>query len=366
MKNKVLHVRSTIGMYGAEKVLLNLATAPEQSECDFGFYLIEGCGSESGMLRKKIDPYTNNLSSIVSKSKFDWKVIKQIRELSHRYAIVHTHDYKSLVLASIALIFKNTKIVHHIHGALGNTFFEKIYSKIEYLFMLGAKKIITVSHEQKSDLSKFKLLRNKIIQVNNGTKIHDAVTPHKMNDVLNVLMVARFTPEKDHGKAIDVIHFLVKKGLKVKLDLLGDGPCSEDIKKKVRQLNLGDAVNFIGFTNDVEHWLNRSQLTMLTSVTEGLPMTVLESMASGVPVISTPVGEVPSLIEHSSGGWLAEEPEEFASTIEGLILNPEKLYISGYKAFEYAKSQLSIENQLNQLLCIYEGLSGDYYERCSL
>ena len=95
-------------------------------------------------------------------------------------------------------------------------------------------------------------------------------------------------------------------------------------------------------------------------------MTVLESMASGVPVISTPVGEVPSLIEHSSGGWLAEEPEEFASTIEGLILNPEKLYISGYKAFEYAKSQLSIENQLNQLLCIYEGLSGDYYERCSL
>ena len=353
-------------MYGAEKVLLNLASVSEQAEWDFGFYLIEGCDFESGELRKKIEPYTNNLSSIASKSKFDWHVIKQIRELSHRYTIIHTHDYKSLVLVSIALTFRDTKIVHHIHGALGNTFLEKVYSKVELLFMLGAKKIITVSHEQKNDLSKFKLLRNEIIQVNNGTKIHDAMNTHKINDALNLLMVARFTPEKNHSKAIDVVHLLVKKGLKVKLNLLGDGPCFDDIKYKVKQLNLSDAVNFIGFTHDVEHWLNRSQLTMLTSVTEGLPMTVLESMASGVPVISTPVGEVPSLIEHSNGGWLAEDVEEFASMIEEVILNPEKLYISGNNAFEYAKSQLSIDNQLKQLLSIYEGLSGDYYERFSL
>ena len=365
MSKGVLHIRSTIGLYGAEQVLLNLATVSDKTNCKIRFFIIEGVNDESKGLRTLLGRLACEVSYIISNSRFDLNVIKKIREEEKYNTVVHTHDYKSLVLASIAFIFTDIKIVHHIHGTLGNTGAEKVYAKLERFFMRWVSKIITVSNQQKLDIQKENRLKNKVIQIDNGTAIFDRHIKEKLDSTtFKIVMVARFTPEKNHKKAIDIISLLTKKGYSLQLNLLGDGENLPEIKRYVNENNLDHNINFVGFTRDVKFWIESSHVMMLTSTTEGLPMSMLESMSYGVPIISTPVGEIPNILNKSNSGWLAENEIEFCSIISTLIDDIDRVYEAGSNAYDYSKKNLSTENQLNKILSVYEDITGEIYERC--
>lgn len=348
----MLHVRSTIGMYGAEQVIYSIARNSKSDFYSNSYFIVEGSAPGSEGLRDKLKKSRVDFDHIISNKKFDISVIKKIRSVSQD--IVHTHDYKSLVLSVIALLFTNTKIVHHVHGFLGNTFAEKVYALVEQVAMIRASKIIVVSGEQEASFKKKIWLKKKIVKVNNGTVIPRKITKQNIKESsLKLVMAARFTPEKNHIKAIDVIAGLKDRGHKVTLTLLGDGPEYGRIKSYVESKDLTKEVEFIGFSKNVIEWIEHSDIMLFTSNTEGLPMSMLEAMASARSIVSTPVGEIPTILNCSNSGWVSDSVNGLISVLESLIENPDKRLQSNLNAYEYAKTHLSIDNQVEKLSNLY-------------
>lgn len=353
----VLHVRSTLGLYGAEKVLLNIAGAEGSSH--MSFFLIEGLSEQSCKLRNILNKQGRPLDSKISNKKFDISIIRTIRKIlkHNKINIIHTHDYKSLVLASFAAVFTPAKIVHHVHGILGNTRAEKLYAIIERIFMLTARRVVTVSMEQKDNLKNSALISPKVLQINNGTPLlGKAVSSASKPDALTLIMVARFTPEKNHKLAIDVMKTLIQKGVNLHLNLLGDGEQMLTMEQYVKASGLSEHVTFLGFQDNVDQHIACCHALLITSKTEGLPMAMLEAMAAGVPIISTPVGEIPNILQASGAGFIAKNQEGFVRLITRLAHNQDELLPAGEQAKNYLSQHLSVDAQVSALNHMYQEL----------
>ncbi len=364
----VLHVRSTIGMYGAEKVILNLMGAFKSAishiQVNASVAIIEGPNEESQTFAKLLNKHDLAHDSIISKKRLDFNAIKHLHSVMKykKISVVHTHDYKSLLFVVFATLLSSKKIIHHIHGALGNTRAERIYAVIERICMVRANQIITVSQNQKNILLDNRFFKNKVIQVNNGTVLPfeatDRTNPeyHSMGEGFTIIMVARFTPEKNHSLAIDVLNELIisKKIKPVQLLLLGDGPNYQAIKSQVEKYNLQKNIQLIGFSNNVQGWLEKSDLLLITSTTEGMPMCLLEAMAIGLPTVSTSVGEIPHLLTQSQSGLLANNKKSLVQSINTLMEDETLYQQCSRNAQAYSKKHLSVQNQAQVLADIYQ------------
>ena len=108
-----------------------------------------------------------------------------------------------------------------------------------------------------------------------------------------------------------------------KLLIVGDGPLREQIAQQIQKANLGAHVLMLGSRPDIPHILAAMDVFALTSTTEGMPMTILEAMASSVPVVATKVGGIPSVIRDRETGIVIapRAPEELARAILFLFGN---------------------------------------------
>jgi glycosyltransferase involved in cell wall biosynthesis len=119
-----------------------------------------------------------------------------------------------------------------------------------------------------------------------------------------ILQVARLDYLKDHATAIRALAQLFPQRADVRLGLVGEGPELEAIKELVRQHQLEAHVRFLGLRKDVARLLTGADLFLLTSISEGIPLTVIEAMAAGLPVVSTRVGGLPEVVEEGRTGLM--------------------------------------------------------------
>lgn len=358
-KLKVLHVRSTIGMYGAEQVILNVL--PKLSEyINPTLLTLETESKESKKLRQFVAGRNVNTLFYKPAGKLDLGVIKDLTNdiKNSQYSIVHTHDYKSLFYIRLALKDSNIAIVHHIHGALGNTLSEKVYGFLEKWMIRYTSRIFTVSAEQKELLDNSCLNYPQVVQINNGTDVRGIKAGKLADETLKLIMVARFTDEKNHLLAVEMMSRVQEKGLNVSLTFLGDGPLMDLIKSEVHKRSLQDRINFVGFTRDVQNWLMRSDVLLITSRTEGMPMNMLEAMERSLPVISSSVGEIPKLIHSAKCGKIFNDLNELVLTVEHASENKDVWTSIGKLGREYIMKNLSVNTQAELLHDQYQDVLG--------
>jgi glycosyltransferase involved in cell wall biosynthesis len=357
-KIKVLHVRSTIGMYGAEQVLLNVLPVLN-NYCEASLLTLETVLGDSATLRALLSDLGVDTHGYIPKGRVDRQVIKSIEEQikTAEFNVIHTHDYKSLFYVYSTLKTLNIPIVHHIHGSLGNTISEKVYAVIEKLMMRKVSRVLTVSQEQKKSIETDLFTYPEIKQVNNGTVVSSMPESNKPNlDILNLIMVARFTEEKNHLFAIDMVEKLKNLNVPVILNLLGSGPLMAVIEEIINARNLKDCINLVGFTRDVAAWLDRSDVLLITSTTEGMPLNMLEGMERGLPIISTEVGEIPAIIKDANCGETYETLDELVQLVMKINTNRSEWKILGGLGRLYVKENLSIKSQVELLHSEYTGL----------
>lgn len=130
-----------------------------------------------------------------------------------------------------------------------------------------------------------------------------------INDCIKLLYVGRLTTIKGLPFLLHAVRYLLDKAIKVQLQLVGSGEQQDYLKHMVKKLSLDEYVEFKGyipFSDELLEFYRRADIFVLPSLSEGIPKTLFEAMASGLPIVATKVGGVSDVIKHGETGLLIE------------------------------------------------------------
>lgn len=204
-----------------------------------------------------------------------------------------------------------------------------------------------------------------VLSIKNGIdfNIFDRnATYHSLREVLGikptdvvVCNVAVLSERKGQRQLIEAAAMLRDK-YPVKVVIAGDGPARKDLESAARQQKVDDIVFFLGSRSDVNSVLANSDIFVLSSYHEGLPNSLMEAMAMGLPCVATDVGGVRQLIDDRKNGIVVrpKSSDEIARAIAGLIENPGVMKAYGDNAFVKMKNEYSQETVTKELETIYE------------
>lgn len=293
-------------LFGKEGVFSKLL-----SELGINYYVVDNLVREINIVQD-----LKALKSIVNK-------IKSIQP-----DIIAIHSSKTGIIGRIAAKITGTPVVFTAHGW---AFTEGVSSKkrilyrwLEKLGMFFSDKVITVSHYDKQLAFKNGVGSDrKIITIQNGINDIDKIffsSPEKSPP--NIIMVARFQNPKDHISLIKALYKL--KDLKWSLQLVGeDGGLQQSVKDLVTQLKMSERIEFLGNRSDVDKLLSTSDIFVLTSFWEGLPLSILEAMRASLPVIASNVGGVNETVINGETGFVVDDFKGLVKSLEKLIQSSE-------------------------------------------
>jgi glycosyltransferase involved in cell wall biosynthesis len=137
-------------------------------------------------------------------------------------------------------------------------------------------------------------------------------------------IVAALRPEKNHSLFLDIAHRVLKRLPAARFLIVGDGPCRAPLEQQAGKLGIRDAVSFLGSRDDVPRLLSATDVFALTSHNEANPVSILEAMSIGRPVVATNVGSIHEAVENGVTGWLvpAGDARQFGNRVLQLLCDP--------------------------------------------
>ncbi len=249
--------------------------------------------------------------------------------------ILQMHSGTFLYGSIAARLAKTKVVVYTDHGRpLKET---KIGILEDRLSARYADKIIAVSNELREHLVKVVgLPKKKIITIINGINTEEFAVREKSVSLLEefnlssdskvIGTLGRLRTVKDHKSLIEAFELVIRKIPEARLMLVGDGNLKAELESLAAKRNLTDKVIFAGIRKDVPQVLNLLDVFVLSSLSEGTSISLLEAMASGLPAVVTNVGGNPSLISHNDNGLVVEPKniEQMAQAIIEILEDEEK------------------------------------------
>lgn len=266
----------------------------------------------------------------ISKNPFTWwKGYQKWKQLlkSYKPDILHVHLFHAWVLAWWTP--KKVPIVFTLHS-----------SKVEkywfgaFLWMTRNKRdvdILFVENQQK------KFNSPKIAVIPNG--IDFAQFPFHKRTPKNkpiVLFAGRMSPEKRPKEFLEILENHIPK-IHFKIWMAGNGELWSSLSSKTYSLD----IHWWGNVQDIRPLMRDANLLVLPSAWEGMPIVVLEAAASGLPVLATPVGNLPELLGAERG--YCTDLENFPERISHILSHPEEAQIRGQNLYHFAKSHYSLD-----------------------
>ena len=330
---RILYVITLPDIGGAQTHLLEVACAMQKSGHD-----VQIVAGKYGWLTEQLEIKGIEISVIdelvreISLKK-DWATVYKIRNIIKKWHpdIIHCHSSKAGIVGRIAAFMEGVPSVFTAHGwafTEGVPFFKRVlYSVIENIMLNITSKCFCVSEYDRC-LAKKWFLRDshKIITVHNGIGgdglQRDAIVRMLDNgSILRLIMVGRFSKPKDHMLLIKSVYDINKKYPgQVHLSLVGDGDLFAAANQYVVANNLGDFIVLLGESTCVDSLLTQSDVFCLISNYEGLPISIIEAMRAGLPVIASDVGGNNELVVDGVNGYLVSRGDR-----KGLVQAIEKL-----------------------------------------
>ncbi len=256
----------------------------------------------------------------------------------------------------------------HAHGIDVSRYIRDPEWQARYLDYNKTSGIITMSRVSKKRLTGIGLREEKIFVVPYGVDVPELREFSPNGDEVACLAVGRFIPKKAPLKTLEAFRMASEKNPKMKLTFVGDGPLREAAQSFVKEKGLSEKVRFTGVIRhaDVRRLMNESDIFLQHSVTdpqngdeEGLPVAILEAMASALPVVATRHAGIGEAVVDGTTGLLVEEGDvtAMAECLVELSATPEKRLSMGREGWNRASAGFSWDNEKRELLKIL-GLSG--------
>lgn len=311
---KVFHLIDSGGFFGAERVLLTLA---EQQKLHGYDVTIISYGYR-GQVEKAIEIECQKHQLPLLK----WRggALTNLTQLTNknRDAIFHSHGYKfNILLAVMTFFYKNLIAVATVHGYTNAPRFSKLW--FYYLINTFALRILKGSAfvSTQSALASKVSLNEKNIVVYNGisnSKLFGETTSIPIPKGEYLVAVGRLSAEKAFNNLILAFNIVSKNYKDLSLVIVGDGP---EKKNLVNMIEANSRIVLTGHMDNPIPIIEGSRAVVISSISEGLPIVLLEAMRAGIDIISTKVGAIPDVINNGKNGILCE-PGDYIALSEAI------------------------------------------------
>lgn len=344
----ILHLTTAFVVGGAEKVILDLSThiSPE-----FRVQVI-ALSHNGDMLPQFIEQGVKAIKLNMKKSVTSFlKTLAALDKVivDDAIDIIHVHLFHPLPLAILLkLKHPRLKIFFTSHST-------DIGGKLRELLTFVSKKIrykdIIFSEEMRSSI-----YRQDVAIIGNGVDVERFHSPIAKNKRFTFISLGTIRKEKNQLFLVSCAKILKEKGYCFDINIVGGGVENSQlitqIQQAIEQADVADCVHMLGMRNDTPQLLKQSHCMVLPSLFEGMPLVLLEAGAANLPIIATPVGSIPRLIEPTMG--FVVPIEQFCEQMEIVLNDYASAKDKADKFFEKIETSFSIYSVVKRHELLYK------------
>ena len=330
MNKKITFLAISLSKGGAENQMIKLAVDLKDKNYDVNIFYLKNVNDFELILRK------NKIRTEIISLKMGVGLIHLINKIrKNKTNVLISFMFPSNIAARLVRIFCNVKLITSVRASDISNLYRILY-KLTYKLDDVTTFNSNVALER---LKKMKItVPSKSIIVNNAISIPDTVSKlNVVNDVFKIVSIAHFREkEKDYKTLFKALKIVKSKGYNFKLYAIGklfDFTWPFDL---VKELDLVDNIDLLGFVQNPDTYLKKSDILVLSTFGESTPNAILEGMAHSLPIISTDVSGCAAILDASNAGFLSkiEDANDLANKIIDLINMPnnlrEKLGANGF------------------------------------
>lgn len=360
----ILQLISSKGYYGAENVLVQLADRLHQlNEFNIFAGVLENVSNPHDEVIEVCSKKGINTAKFICKGKLDYKAIVDIRKfvIKNKVDIIHSHGYKANLYAYFATINLKIKRIATCHNWIVENKKLKFYTLIDKVILNKFDWIVGVSDEVVQKILKFIAHKEKVLKIDNGVAIrhnHSLSIENKLKelnippDARVIGCVGRLSIEKGHIYLLKAAERLIEKYKDLYFLIIGGGALKKQYENQFKSIK----IIFTGDRRDVEALYKCMDIFILPSLTEGLPMVLLEAMSSQLPVIATNVGAINKVMIDRQTGIIIDPGNDKAivESVKTLLENPSKMHEMGIKGYQRVDQKYSDKNMTKQYTILYK------------
>lgn len=304
----------------------------------------------------------------LGRSKFDIRTATDLIRIlkKERPDIVHLHGYGSWTFGRLAARIAGVPVVLHEHMVGENV---PLAQRISDFLLAGHDPVCVVSQAVYDFCVEKRYINiEDVVLVPNGIPLSEFCEPRSesvaalrktLNVDENTLLigsVGRLDIRKGYEYLIRAVPFLMKRIPDIRIIIAGDGDLEDELKCLATSLHVQDRVMFLGFWRDVRTLLALLDIVVVPSLSEGLPLSLLEAMAMRKPLVCTTAGGLGEVLEDNVTAMIVQErnPEDIADKIISLVADTAKLDKIAKNAQELAYKKYDIGNSARKMSAIYD------------
>ena len=350
---RVMHVLFSVDTGGAEHVVLNVARHLDRAAYAMQVCSLTGRGTLAGAFEQLGVP----VAAMGKRPGVDVRLWVRLARLlrAQQVDVVHTHNVTPWLYAGVAAKFAGARLVHTEHS---NLFAHQWRLKIaERMLAPFTDMLISESDKVARALAAQGVPQNRIRTVVNGVDTARFSGMHSLEAKrvelglarprVIVGTVGRLVPVKDHHTLLHAFARIRSTVPDALLVLVGDGPERAALEQQTDALGLRQHVRFLGERTDVQDLIRLFDVFVLSSVSEGLPLTILEAMASGRAIVATNVGGIPEALAEQTGVLVPpKNPDALADAVIALLTDEPRRLAMGARAAQRARQQFDIHDMV--------------------
>lgn len=352
-KLRVVHVTGCLDMGGQEKLLVEFAKHADRDRFELRFVSLESRGILGDELEAKGWPVTALDLGPGLHVRLPFELAKRFRRW--QTDIVHTHNERPLLYAApAARLARVSCVLHTKHGrGTGNTrrqnFLTALAARLTDRFACVSEDCARLAVEQG-------VPSERVVTLHNGIDTQRFAFNGPRADGPAVI-VARLCADKDIATLLEAVAIVIRQAADFRLSIAGDGPCRPSLEQLADRLGLMRHVQFLGLVRDVPALLHQARMFVLSSISEGVSLTLLEAMACGLPIVATRVGGTPEVVVDGVTGLLAppRDPAALAACLLRLHQDRQAAQAMGAAGRSVVESRFDVRNMVAQYEQLYQG-----------
>jgi glycosyltransferase involved in cell wall biosynthesis len=345
---KVALLLTPVEFGGAEKVGLTLLKNIHRNLFDVRPIMLIRPWEERGFFARELEKLDYDYQTIPvalyerHQKRDYWRVPRcagLLRSMARKeqFDLIHTNGYFADIIGIPVAKSLGIPALAMCHGFVYSDAKLRLYNRLDLLILRLGNRVICVSEELRRLLVRWRVSSRRVYLLRNA--VDAAYDPGQFSAMRQEARRAfgvteeeillgscgRLSAEKGLANLVEAGSSLLAAGLPVKVLLIGDGPERLKLERLAMSGNLRERCMFSGFREDVLALLPAIDVFVLSSLTEGTPMALLEAMGQGIPVVATAVGEVPTIVAHDRSGILVEPGQvaQIAGAVRRIVENAE-------------------------------------------